>query len=360
MSSEEPNLSPAAISPRGSPARPPLVRVGAVQGIDQALRHFGCNADAVFGDLDLDPRLFRDGDKLVGIPEIARLLEHCARVTGCRYLPFHLAEHQDPSFLGNLGLLLQTAATLGELLEELQLYHQIHIQGASWQLETRGKTASLNILSDASQLTGLQDRLVVELALAQAWSMSKLIAGMRIPLERVRVRSPAGPERREYQRFFRAPVAFGSDVDGLDLPIEVLDRPVLPGNRELHELVRQRVAGSTLCSAVPDLAGEVRTIVRYLLPTGQCSIERVARCYGCDKRTLQRCLRRQCNTTYQALLDAVRFEMVTGYLRDTNISITQVADVAGYTDNSNFARAFRQHFGVSPRQWRSRHAAAAA
>lgn len=359
MSTDKRNAALEAATGRGSPSRPPLVRVGAVQGIDQALWHFGCDPDRVFGELGLDPALYRDGDTLVDFRELARLLEHCARVTRCRFLPFRLAEHQDPSFLGNLGLLLQTAGTLGEMMEELQLYHHIHVQGASWRLESRGRTAALNIRTDDSQLNDLQQRLVVELALAQAYAMTRHWVGIRVPLERVRVRFGAGPERQAYRRFFQAPVEFDAEVDGLDLPIEVLGRPVLPGNRELHELVRQRVAGSTLCSAVPDLAGEVRTIVRYLLPTGQCSIERVARCYGCDKRTLQRCLRRQGDTTYQALLDEVRFEMVTGYLRDTNISITQVADVAGYTDNSNFARAFRQHFGVSPRQWRSRHAAAA-
>jgi len=359
MNSEQRNPAPGAVTPRGSPARPPLVRVGTLQGIEQALLHFGCSPEGVFGELGLDPALYRDGDTLVDFRELAGLLEHCVRVTRCRFLPFHLAEHQDPSFLGNLGLLLQTAGTLGEMMEELQLYHHIHVQGASWRLETRGKTASLIIRTDNAELNELQQRLVVELALAQAYAMTRYWVGMRLPLERVRVRLRAGPERQAYRRFFHAPVEFDAGVDGLDFPIEVLDRPVQPGSRELHELVRQRVAGSTLCSAVTDLAGEVRTIVRYLLPTGQCSIERVARCYGCDKRTLQRCLRRQNNTTYQALLDEVRFEMVTGYLRDTNISITQVADVAGYTDNSNFARAFRQHFGVSPRQWRNRHAAAA-
>ena len=35
--------------------------------------------------------------------------------------------------------------------------------------------------------------------------------------------------------------------------------------------------------------------------------------------------------------------------------MTQLAYVAGYTDTSNFARAFQKRFGMSPRQWRDEH-----
>jgi AraC-like DNA-binding protein len=81
----------------------------------------------------------------------------------------------------------------------------------------------------------------------------------------------------------------------------------------------------------------------------------VAGYYSCDKRTLQRYLREESDTTYQVLLDEVRFDMVENYLRDSSMPMTQLAYVAGFTDASNFARAFRQRYGVSPRKWREEH-----
>ena len=61
-----------------------------------------------------------------------------------------------------------------------------------------------------------------------------------------------------------------------------------------------------------------------------------------------------------SLLDEVRFDMVESYLRDSNMPMTQLAYVAGFTDASNFARAFRQRYGVSPRKWREEHSAPSA
>jgi AraC-like DNA-binding protein len=67
---------------------------------------------------------------------------------------------------------------------------------------------------------------------------------------------------------------------------------------------------------------------------------------------VQRYLHDQADTTFQALLDDVRFELVTQYLRDSRMTVTQLAYVAGFTDPSNFTRAFRKRFGITPRRWR--------
>jgi AraC-like DNA-binding protein len=93
------------------------------------------------------------------------------------------------------------------------------------------------------------------------------------------------------------------------------------------------------------------------LPTADYSLERIAQCYACDKRTLQRYLRDEADTNYQTLLDDVRFDLVQQYLRDSQMPVTQLTYVAGFSDPSNFARAFRKRFGMSPKQWREKHGA---
>ncbi len=80
-----------------------------------------------------------------------------------------------------------------------------------------------------------------------------------------------------------------------------------------------------------------------------------ARILKCTKRTLQRYLREEANTTYQSLLDEVRFDLVQQYLRNSYMPVTQIAYVAGFSDPSNFARAFRKRQGLSPRAWRLKY-----
>ncbi|EEQ56355.1 transcriptional regulator, AraC family [Clostridiales bacterium 1_7_47FAA] len=38
-------------------------------------------------------------------------------------------------------------------------------------------------------------------------------------------------------------------------------------------------------------------------------------------------------------------------LKETNLSINQIALMAGYGNNSNFYKAFREYYGMSPREY---------
>jgi AraC-like DNA-binding protein len=128
-----------------------------------------------------------------------------------------------------------------------------------------------------------------------------------------------------------------------------MQKPIATSNERVKALVREHVLDAAMEDR--DLLSQVRLLICRLLRAGHCSIERVAAIYSCDKRTLQRHLKLE-GTSYQQLLDEVRFEMVLNYLRNTNIALTQVAMLVGFSDPSNFSRAFKKHFNKSPQQWR--------
>ena len=299
--------------------------------------------------------MFHEGDRLVNLRDIARLLEYSVEVTQCERLPFYLAESQDMSYLGALGLLLQTSATVGDVLREIRDYHHVHISAATWTLATAEQTASLDFWVKSQDISALQRRLVVELALAQASTLIAIVSGNRAELSKVRLHFDYPQGRQSYRHFFKVPIEFNTESSGLDFPIDLLDQPVAPTHAALHEMVRSQISAQAAKDRQQDMAEEVRVIIRNLLPTGLCTVERVAGYYSCDKRTLQRYLREENDTSYQELLDDVRFEMVENYLRESNMPITQLACIVGFTDPSNFARAFRQRYSVSPRSWRQAH-----
>ena len=87
------------------------------------------------------------------------------------------------------------------------------------------------------------------------------------------------------------------------------------------------------------------------MTTGDCSIERVASHLAVGKRTLQRQLKSY-DTSYKDLLEDVRFDIAKRYLRESTGSLTALADMLCYSDLSTFSTAFRQHYGMSPRDWR--------
>ena len=56
--------------------------------------------------------------------------------------------------------------------------------------------------------------------------------------------------------------------------------------------------------------------------------------------------------SFTELLEQVRREMAVQSLGGSDISVTLLSDMLGYSDTSAFSRAFRRWYGVSPRGWR--------
>jgi AraC-like DNA-binding protein len=333
-----------------------LVRISVLQNLDKVLLGFGLDPVAELAKLDMHPDMFQDSELLIDARSVAVMLEHFVGVTGCADFPRRLAAAQDLSLTGALALFLQTASTLGEALQALcQYQHVHHAQSVIWRLEDLGIVATFSIFINAEGLSPLQHRLVVDLSLAQGYRVINELTNGGVRLNHVRFRCERTDEMQNYRRFFQAPVEFNAEADGLVLPAGSLDMPLSHPDAQMHEAVRQQISAIGAAGEEASLIQEVRTIIRSLLPTGNYSVERVAKCYACDKRTLQRYLREEADTTYQALLDDVRFELVQHYLRDSQMPMTQLSYVAGFTDPSNFARAFRKRFRMPPKQWREQH-----
>ena len=72
-----------------------------------------------------------------------------------------------------------------------------------------------------------------------------------------------------------------------------------------------------------------------------------------DRRTLIRRLKRGA-TSYKAILEDVRRTLAVDFLLHSEMSVASIAYRLAYHDPSNFGRAFRSWFGISPGQYRAR------
>ena len=89
------------------------------------------------------------------------------------------------------------------------------------------------------------------------------------------------------------------------------------------------------------------------LHQGEPRREDIASSLALADRTLQRRLHEE-QTSFQELLDGARRELAGKYLADGQYSLGQVADLLGFVDQSNFFRACKRWFGVTPTQYRQR------
>jgi AraC-like DNA-binding protein len=161
------------------------------------------------------------------------------------------------------------------------------------------------------------------------------------------------PRRLEvHRRVLGAPVDFGQDLNAiifrnrdLDMPVPAAD-PAL--NQEARRWLDMQLAG---LSAEP--VDRARHVIKILLPTGSCTVERVAQHLGMHRRTLNRHLA-GAGESVTSVVNTVRAELAEDYLSDGKRKLYDIAELLGFASGSDFTRWFRSRYGVPPSEWATR------
>lgn len=101
-------------------------------------------------------------------------------------------------------------------------------------------------------------------------------------------------------------------------------------------------------------AARVRSALMELLPSGECTIEDVAKKLGYSKRSLQRKLQEE-NTNFQKQLNHTRELLAKYYVGSTDMRAEDIAYLLGYQDLSSFMRAFSIWTGTTVSSFRQNH-----
>ena len=94
--------------------------------------------------------------------------------------------------------------------------------------------------------------------------------------------------------------------------------------------------------------GRVESVLVPLLPTGDVSMERVARDLAMSRPTLYRKLKAE-QVTFEETLDALRHRMALHHLSNRMVTVNEVSLLVGFADPAAFSRAFKRWTGSSPR-----------
>ena len=145
---------------------------------------------------------------------------------------------------------------------------------------------------------------------------------------------PSRIARRENRRFF--PSRAAAEASGY--------RPCRRCRPEL-------AAGETPLDAVPRLAHKVVEHISAGALNGR-TVKSLAGELGLSERHLRRALEREVGASPARLALAERLRAATRLLADTHATITSVAYASGFQSLRRFNAAFREHFQMSPSEWR--------
>jgi AraC-like DNA-binding protein len=157
-----------------------------------------------------------------------------------------------------------------------------------------------------------------------------------------------------YRRFFRCPVHFNASEYAIRFSSELLDAPLVTADPLLFGLLESyaRQLMERLPSMERDIQMRVRSVVLRELDGGNPTKEHVARTLRLSPRTLTRRLS-DVGTTFEEVLSSLRCELAGRYLRDTELSVGEIAFALGFSSTGSFVRAFRRWTESSPSEVRA-------
>ncbi|HSB81583.1 MAG TPA: helix-turn-helix domain-containing protein, partial [Candidatus Methylomirabilis sp.] len=130
-------------------------------------------------------------------------------------------------------------------------------------------------------------------------------------------------------------------------PDGFLEKPI-----QLKEL-RDRVAGCLMEQPEADPLERVRVWIarEFHRPLTTRDLARAA---GMGLASFRQAFARRFDRTPRAYLEQCRMELAAGLLRDTDLSVKEVAIQVGFSDGNNFSTAFKRYHGLSPEAFRAR------
>ncbi|UXI04466.1 AraC family transcriptional regulator [Photobacterium sp. TY1-4] len=326
-----------------------MTRAGVLINYIEVAKNLGINPIPLMRKANLSRVLLEQPEQRIPIGSAVQLLEDSAQESGCISFGLRMAESRQLSDIGVLSLLLVHQPTLRDAIKALVQYRHLLNDSLAIYVEEFEKTIVIReeVVTDRAMAT----RQATELAIGVMYRLcSKLLGHSWNPRSINFTHEP--PSSLDYhRRFFRCNLVFGAEFNGIVCPAVDLDKPNLMAEPALASFAQHYVETLTTVRE-RSVVLDVRKAIYLLLPLGRASIEQIAESLGTNVRTLQRRLEGH-GETFSDLSNCVRRELAMRYINNENYSISQIADLLGYSMPSSLTRWFSAEFGVSPKRWRA-------
>ncbi len=324
-------------------------RVGTAALLVDTLESYGIDPYPVIEEAGIDTRRDYHPDDRLPVSKLQRLWRLAVERTGDPCLGLRYAEHLQPAALHGLGLAWLASDSLLDGLNRLVRYQRIVSTVLDIRMLEEGAQARLVFYEGRFRQTPVPAS--IDATLASFFRMCRLSTGPDLRPAAVSFRHPAPPCRGRFDDFFGVAVEFGAEENQVVFDRATLERPLPAAHPELARVNDEMVIQYLARFDHEDVATRVRARIIELLPGGLPPQERIARELNLSLRNLQRKLQAE-GTSYSRLMDEIRRELAIQYLRGSDRPIIEIGFLLGFSETSNFTRAFRRWTGCSPSEFR--------
>jgi AraC-like DNA-binding protein len=322
--------------------------IGHVHHLAEVVKRWDVSADALLSGVSLSRETLADPHARVPVPVMNTLVERARMLTGEPALGVHCGLHTRATLYGAVGFAVASASSIREGIELSIRYGRIVTTALTVRFRVEKQQASL-VVDEHADFGSVRD-IVLMTTLVALWKVSASLTQRELTTSVFEFALPE-PEYAHRlaatnlrMKFDRPAHRLVFDARSLDLPYSMPDSVSVAlareqCQRELEALGMER-----------DLTARVRGLL-YKPEGGFRTLEEVALVMARSPRTLKRQLAAR-GFSFSGLRDGEFRERACALLRLPELSLPQIADRLGYSNATNFERAFRRCTSSSPAAWR--------
>ena len=250
-----------------------------------------------------------------------------------------------PSHCGVLGYLSLSCEYLAEALQRFERFQRLLYEGNEAFTRIDGDQVTFSWPFDYGYSTRESDETLISSLVSY---IRMLVGDKALNPTRIGFVHSKPEDIAPYKKMLGCDVEFDCRNTDISFPISMLTLKVEKADPALRVLLDQQA--NALLDVLPSGDHFEQQFYKYLLRAmqdGKPLIEEVARYMNMSSRTLHRRLQER-NLVFKELLQKTRQQLAQQYLKEGRLTLSEIALLLGYSEQSAFSRAFKQWLGITP------------
>ena len=333
----------------GSNLDAPVHSMLGLVALTSAMQDLGVDIDTLFDGTGVSSLSLSDPQARMSHRQKVALFGNVLRLTPDATVALQAGQRQRVSDYGVFGYGVLSSATFGEAIT----FGIEHIRLAGPVLEKSFRVEGELAIFEGHDVMALGPLLplVTEFWFSSMQSLISRVLEKPFAALRLLLPYPAPPHARRYEEVLHCPVEFDAGVMQWQFDAALLALPLPNANPITADVCVD------FCGRMLEAIGDENTLVKSIKLAclnsagGFPRAEEMAELLHLSPRTLHRRLA-ELGQGYQEILDGIRSRLAVEFLEQTRLSIDQIAERSGFSDVSNFRKAFKKWTGKSPAYYR--------
>ena len=316
----------------------------------KVLEQYGQDSHAMLIAQDIPPDSLKKSHARISNQKVSELWGQVQKLCGDPFIALKLLHSNTSLSFGTLGMSMTASQHAHDALKRFVRFSHYLNDGLQMNLSTQ----PCQVILDAATKPGYEkmNHRNIEAVFSSLVTLLQSISDTPLKLKSVMFEHELCHDAAPFEDFFNCPVYFGGQRNQIIFCENSLNNEHAFSNSDLSGKLDEWLQEGLQSSYQGAWCSQVSNTLKSLPTLENITIKDVAKKLSMHVRVLQVKLKEE-HSSYTHILDNFRQNTALKKISDQHTSLIQLSMVLGFSDQSNFSRAFKRWTGSSPHQYRN-------